>query len=205
MNKFYHDDHTQQIFDARNEPCSDILASSAFYLVYQVKIGHAIWYHHTWLLADDIGEFLTGSNNLQIQIRDRIHPSALVSLLFVRNQYAEDDKIVVSAFGQNIYKDIANHLASGRETNDEFLVFGLIGDEQSLYRMTLMSVNKTDASSAIERVNAHVLNNMHEPFSPLNVCLIHPVTQEFVTRYQSTSSRIRTMIGQPYEEALALQ
>lgn len=194
MSMFYHCDHTRQMIDARNAPSPDIDTSSVFYLAYRVKIGNAIWYHHAILLADNVGQFLAGARNLQDEIRNSVHPSAMVSLLFVRSLFTEDALIIESAFGQNIFKDITAHLATGRETHDDFMVFGLIG--QGEYRMTLMNLTETDACSAIASVHAHIRKIMNEPFAPLDVCLIHPVAHEFLAQYQATAGRIMAITGE---------
>jgi len=195
--KNYHEDHTQQVFDARNQPYPDVVASCVYYLVYRVRIGNATWFHHALLLADDIDEFLAGSSNLQAQIRDSLHKAAIISLMFVRSLHSEDKVIIESALSQEIYKDIADCLSSGRETNDNFMVFGLIGDDQSGFRMALMNLARTDAWSAIKSVHTHVRNNMREPFTPLDVCLVHPVTHEFLAHYEAKASLIRTISGEP--------
>jgi len=204
MNNHYHEDHTQKSFDARNLPNAKLEESSIYYLVYQVKVSNATWYHHTLMLADDIDDFMNGTNSLQEKIRESIHPTAIVTLVFTRNLYAENESIVESAFGQKIYKDITDQLSSGRKTSTQFMVFGLIGEDEPNYRMTLINVNQMDASNAIKLVQSHVLNNMHEPFFPLNVCLVHPVTQEIMVWYQATSDRLMATNGITSFDSLAL-
>jgi hypothetical protein len=204
MKTYYHDDHTQTIFEARAKPDSNIAASSIYYLAYRVAIGNAIWYHHTLLLADNIEDLLKGTSAIQGIIRNSIHPSAAVSLQFIRSQFSEDERIIESSFGQNIYKEINEQISSGQEKNDSYKVFGVIGEDREEYRMTLMNVKQKDANGAIVFAYAHILNKMHEPFSPLDVFPTHPVTQDLVAHYQAASSKLQALIGRPSAPAMTL-
>jgi hypothetical protein len=200
--KYYHDLQTTEMTEARKEPTPVIEISAIYYLTFRIKVANASWYHHSVLLANTSEEFHDGTRLLQDTIRDVTHPNAVVSLIFVRILFSEDKMVYESASGQNIFSDIEAHLSSNRVTDNDYLVFGLVGDES--YRMTLMNLQKPDALSAVSSGENHIRKILHEPFSVLDVYLINPVTYEFFDLYKSASARIKQIVDVPLVNTLML-
>lgn len=187
----YHDLQANKIIDVRRTLRSDVSEDEIYYAVHRVVIGNATWYHHGVLVSDGLDRVCSGLLDIKSSIATEASEDAVITPVFLRSLMSLDEEVI----GDVLRQEIAEQIELLRSTGgaNEFVVLGLVGDQQ----MTMFRVSAPDAFTAAANAAEAVHHQHGAEFTPLNVSFAQPVLEELNQHFLKAATDIKRMLGAP--------
>ena len=150
MNDYYHDDQIIDGFrDYRNDNSQPPALSKMYYIVFRIKTGNSVWYHHTAMAVDD--DLSSHVESMKCILRASLNrPKAEISCVFVRSLVTQDSSVLNSSDKQHLVGALNAKLADGNLFDDaveQFLVFGFDGNNTDIVSLNIPSEDAMEAGS----------------------------------------------------------
>lgn len=188
--RYHHTEHSRVFRDVRNKPVAEIAPEQCYFLGFRISIANDYHYQHALVLADNYAALNRGVQ----EERDAIfcQSSATyardITLVFVRNLEMFTPFMLDLAEHSSIQSDVQRVLS--RRDDNQFTVLGQRGNS-----VTLMSIQTSDALTAIQLAYNKTAHMSSDELKPLEVLQAHPVTQEFDVLFLATAKRIQYLIS----------
>lgn len=185
----YHDLQNGKLIEVRKTPRPDVNDDEIYYIVHHVRIGHANWYHHGVILADQIDMLYTGVLLLKDAILKELDGAkADVSTVFMRSLMALNEEVVSAVETHGIQSEIADIRATPQQ--GQFVVMGIRGDKE----IVLMNVTAQDAFVAVSNSVSAAFEQGGATFVPLESSFIDPAIEEINLHYRKAMDGIKSML-----------
>jgi len=198
MDNFYHDNQVERGFrDFRCDVSCPPALIDIYYVVLRIKVGNAVWYHHTAMAID--GELSAHIAAMKSVVRVSLNRrDAELTCVFIRNFITQSPPILDHAARHGISNEISARIAEGAIFSDaveRFLVFGIVGRD----RIILLGVAANNALIASLKAREMCADQLKEELQPIDIIAVSPATPGIIGQFgnsvQQLLARTNTSCG----------
>jgi len=190
MDNYYHDDQIIKGFrDYRKDNSRPPSLHKTYYVVLRVKVGNAVWYHHTVLAIDE--SLHNHLESMKDALRASLNrPQAKISCVFVRNLITQEPSVLSAEVKLHSTNDLNAKLLNGvifGDVAEQFLVFGFDWSDDSIVCVTVPSDDALDAGNeAIHAFKAQMKIDLH----PYDIIAVSPAIPEIISLFEKRAPQL---------------
>jgi len=157
-------DHSEMIQDGRNNQTFGVDHRHVFFLGHQSEHQGRNFYYFSVLFADSPDSFNRGVSKIQDQLKARHQLKCKLTLIYIRNLYAEDEGIKAAEQLHGFTDRIKHYQLSC--SSGEYLVYGLLAGD----KLMLHAGKGKDAFAGIQIGVKTAQTLPNKQFLPLKIC-----------------------------------
>jgi hypothetical protein len=189
MDNFYHDDQVTEGFrDFRKNVSRPPGLINLYYVVLRVKIGHAVWYHHTAMAID--GDLPCHIEAIKSVVRVSLNwRKAELACVFVRNFITRDPSALDAAVQRRITEELNARISNGAifcDKVERFLVFGFFDKN----RIILLEAPARDAMEASKAAVKMCDEQSMGALLPIDIMAVSPVIPGIIDRFEKSAPQL---------------
>ena len=182
-------DHSELIQDGRSNKTFSVDHRHVFFLGHQSEHQGRFLYYFSVLFADSPKSFNRGVEHIQDHLKTRHQLKCKLTLIYIRNLYAENDGIKAAEQLHGFTDRIKHHQLSCRQ--GEYLVYGMLAGNQ-----LMMHAGKGKDAFAGIQVGVKTAQTLPDKqFLPLKICLTELVSFLFDSLVESNLEEITDFIN----------
>jgi len=180
-------DHSGLIQDGRSAKTFSVDHRHVFFIGHQSEHQERYFYYFSVLFADSPDSFNRGVEQIQDQLKDKHQLKCKLTLIYIRNLYAEDEGIKAAEQLHGFTDRIKHYQLS---CHGEYLVYGMLAGDQ----LMLHAGKGKDAFAGIQVGVKTAKTLPNKQFLPLKICLTELVSFLFDSLVESNLKDITNFI-----------
>ncbi len=194
MDNYYHDDQVIEGFrDYRADTSRPPSSSELYYIVFRVKTGNAVWYHHTVQAFDyDLHSHILSLKCVLLAGLNRA--KAEISCVFVRSFIPHDSTFLLPADQQLLITKRSAIFEKAAPLSDVpklFTVVGIAGGNSII----LTDVESNDALDANMEAANLIAERFNQNLDPIETMAVSPVIPGIIRMFEAKVPQLRAHLN----------